>query len=81
MSRQERSMNHHLANTHCMTGPVVDITGQLFLSFDGACSSDRYSSCLLARVLTHKNLIYFLNLQFCVFFIALNIHLQLNSHL
>ena len=48
---------HHLANAHHMTGPSG-------LSFGRAGRDDRYNYCPLGRVLTYKNLIYLLNLQF-----------------
>ena len=40
-------------------------TGRLFLTFGGPVCADRLSYCPLDRVLTHKNLIYLLNLQIC----------------
>ena len=40
-------------------------TGRLFLTFGGLVCADRISNCPLDRVLTYKNLIYLLNLQFC----------------
>ena len=40
-------------------------TGRLFLMFGGPVCADRISYCSLDRVLTYKNLIYLLNLQFC----------------
>ena len=39
-------------------------TGRLFLTFGEPVSADRNSICPLDRVLTYKNLIYLLNLQF-----------------
>ena len=39
-------------------------TGRLFLTFGGPVCADRISNCPLDRVLTYKNLIYLLNLQF-----------------
>ena len=39
-------------------------TGRLFLTFGGPVCADRISYCPLDRVLTYKNLIYLLNLQF-----------------
>ena len=39
-------------------------TGRLFLAFGGPVCADRISICPLDRVLTYKNLIYLLNLQF-----------------
>ena len=39
-------------------------TGRLFLTFGGPVCVDRISYCPLDRVLTYKNLIYLLNLQF-----------------
>ena len=51
--------------------PAGGNTGRLFLAFGGPVCADRISNCPLDRVLTYKNLIYLLNLQFsCV----VNIH-------
>ena len=47
--------------------PAGGHTGRLFLTFGGLVCADRISYCPLDRVLTYKNLIYFLNLQFSVF--------------
>ena len=44
--------------------PAGGNTGRLFLAFDGPVCADRISNCPLDRVLTYKNLIYLLNLQF-----------------
>ena len=47
--------------------PAGGNTGRLFLAFGGPVCADRFSNCPLDRVLTYKNLIYLLNLQFyCV---------------
>ena len=46
--------------------PAGGNTGRLFLAFDGPVCADRISNCPLDRVLTYKNLIYLLNLQFYV---------------
>ena len=46
--------------------PAGGDTGRLFLAFGGPVCADRFSNCPLDRVLTYKNLIYLLNLQFCV---------------
>ena len=43
--------------------PASGNTGRLFLAFGGPVCADRISNCPLDRVLTHKNLIYLLNLQ------------------
>ena len=43
--------------------PVGGDTGRLFLAFGGLVCADRFSNCPLDRVLTYKDLIYFLNLQ------------------
>ena len=51
LSRQEGSMRRHL--------------GRPFLAFSGPVCADQISNCPLDRVLTYKNLIYLLNLQFC----------------
>ena len=44
--------------------PASGNTGRLFLAFGGPVCADRISNCPLDRVLTYKNLIYLLNLQF-----------------
>ena len=44
--------------------PAGGDTGRLFLAFGGPVCADRISNCPLDRVLTYKNLIYLLNLQF-----------------
>ena len=49
--------------------PAGGNTGRLFLAFGGPVCADRISNCPLDRVLTYKNLIYLLNLQFYVYFI------------
>ena len=54
LSRQEGRMMCHLANAHSVTGPAGI---KYRTSFSGVCPLD--------RVLTYKNLIYLLNLQFC----------------
>ena len=46
--------------------PAGGNIGRLFLAFGGPVCADRISKCPLDRVLTYKNLIYLLNLQFCV---------------
>ena len=55
----------HLASAQYWDGPAGGDTGRLFLVFDGPVCADRISNCPLDRVLTYKNLIYLLNLQFC----------------
>ena len=55
----------HLANTQYWDRPAGGNTGRLFLAFGGPVCADRFSNCPLDRVLTYKNLIYLLNLQFC----------------
>ena len=47
--------------------PAGGNTGRLFLTFGGPVCADRFSNCPLDRVLTYKNLIYLLNLQFSTF--------------
>ena len=54
----------HLANAQYWDRPAGGNTGRLFLAFGGPVCADRISNCPLDRVLTYKNLIYFLNLQF-----------------
>ena len=51
--------------------PASGNTGRLFLAFGGPVCADRISYCPLDRVLTYKNLIYLLNLQFCVLYLCL----------
>ena len=55
-----------LANAQ-LDWPADGNTGQIFLSFGGPVCADWISSCSLDRVLTYKNLIYLLNLEFCDF--------------
>ena len=47
--------------------PAGGNTGRLFLAFGGPVCADRISNCPLDRVLTYKNLIYLLNLQYCFY--------------
>ena len=47
-----------------MDRPAGGNTGRLFLAFGGPVCANRISNCPLDRVLTYKNLIYLLNLQF-----------------
>ena len=54
----------HLANAQYWDRPAGGNTGRLFLAFGGPVCADRFSNCPLDRVLTYKNLIYLLNLQF-----------------
>ena len=54
----------HLANAQYRDRPAGGNTGRLFLAFGGPVCADRISNCPLDRVLTYKNLIYLLNLQF-----------------
>ena len=49
--------------------PAGGNTGRLFLAFGGPVCADRISNCPLDRVLTYKNLIYLLNLQFSIYLI------------
>ena len=56
----------HLANAQYWDRPAGGNTGRLFLAFGGPVCADRISICPLDRVLTYKNLIYLLNLQFCL---------------
>ena len=64
LSRQEGSMGHHLVYAQYWDWAAQGNTGQLFLSFGGPVCANRSSGCPLGRVLTYKNLIYLLNLQF-----------------
>ena len=54
----------HLANAQYWDQPAGGNTGRLFLAFGGPVCANRISNCPLDRVLTYKNLIYLLNLQF-----------------
>ena len=65
LSRQEGSTTCHLASAQHWTDLAGGNTGRLFLTFGGPVRADRISYCPLDRVLTYKNLIYLLNLQFC----------------
>ena len=65
LSRQEVNTMRHLANAQYWDRPAGGNTGRLFLAFGGPVCADRFSNCPLDRVLTYKNLIYLLNLQFC----------------
>ena len=60
-------MTRHLASAQYWAGLAGGDTGRLFLTFGGPVRADRISYCPLDRVLTYKNLIYLLNLQFCCF--------------
>ena len=67
LSRQEVNTMRHLANAQYSDRPAGGNTGRLFLAFGGPVCADRFSNCPLDRVITYKNLIYLLNLQFyCV---------------
>ena len=66
LSRQEVNTMRHLANAQYWDRPAGGNTGRLFLAFGGPVCADRFSNCPLDRVLTYKNLIYLLNLQFYV---------------
>ena len=56
----------HLASAQYWDRPAGGNTGRLFLMFGGPVCADRSSNCPLDRVLTYKNLIDLLNLQFSV---------------
>ena len=62
LSRQEVNTMRHLAKAQYWDHPAGGNTGRLFLAFGGPVCADRISNCPLDRVLTHKNLIYLLNL-------------------
>ena len=66
LSRQEGSMMRHLANAHSVTGPADIIYRTSFSGVwrDRSRRPVKQLSLLLDRVLTYKNLIYLLNLQF-----------------
>ena len=55
---------HHLASAQHWDRPAGGNTGRLFLAFGGPVRAARISNCPLDRVLTYKNLINLLNLQF-----------------
>ena len=57
-------MTRHLASAQYWASLAGGDTGRLFLTFGGPVRADRISNCPLDRVLTYKNLIYLLNLQF-----------------
>ena len=57
-------MMRHLASAQYWDQPAGEDTGRLFLAFGGPICADRISNCPLDKVLTYKNLIYLLNLQF-----------------
>ena len=56
------------AASKAFSSPTSGDTGRLFLTFGGLVRADRISYCPLDRVLTYKNLIYLLNLQFYLLF-------------
>ena len=60
-----KEVRRHLASAQYWTGLAGGNTGLLFLTFGGPVCADRIIYCPLDRVLTYKNLIYLLNLQFC----------------
>ena len=66
LSRQEGSTTRHLASAQSKDRLAGGDTGRLFLTFGGPVSPTGVSNCPLDRVLTYKNLIYLLNLQFLV---------------
>ena len=68
----------HLANAQYWDRPAGGNTGRLFLAFGGPVCADRFSNCSLDRVLTYKNLIYLLNLQFCGFLQRTNFSWQIH---
>ena len=55
--------------------PAGGNTGRLFLAFGGPVCADRISNCPLDRVLTYKNLIYLLNLQFIFYLGEINVYI------
>ena len=64
LSRQEGSTTRHLASAQSKDRLAGGDTGRLFLTFGGPVSPTGVSNCPLDRVLTYKNLIYLLNLQY-----------------
>ena len=71
LSKQEVNTMRHLANAQYWDWPAGGNTGRLFLAFGGPVCADRFSNCPLDRVLTYKNLIYLLNLQFVLVVVTL----------
>ena len=60
-----KEVRHAIWGVHSTTDrPASGNTRRLFLTFGGPVCADRISNCPLDRVLTYKNLIYLLNLQF-----------------
>ena len=80
LSRQEVNTMRHLANAQYWDRPAGGNTGRLFLAFGGPVCADRFSNCPLDRVLTYKNLIYLLNLQFCNVVVITLKHTHSNQH-
>ena len=79
LSRQEVNTMRHLANAQYWDRPAGGNTGRLFLAFGGPVCADRFSNCPLDRVLTYKNLIYLLNLQFiCPFHVSWQLSRMIN---
>ena len=66
----------HLTNAQYWDQLAGGNTGCLFLMFGGPVCTDRISNCPLDRVLTYKNLIYLLNLQFYCATIAYHVGLN-----
>ena len=58
-------MMRHIASAQYWDRPVGGDTGRLFLTFGRPVCDNQISNCPLDSVLIYKNLIYFLNLQFC----------------
>ena len=81
LSRQEGSTTRHLASAQHWTGLAGGDTGRLFLTFGGPVCADRISYCPLDRVLTYKNLIYLLNLQYCKYVIYVHNVNMLKVHM
>ena len=54
----------HRVSAQYWTGLAGGNTGHLFLTVGGPVWTDQISNCPLDRVLTYKNLIYSVNLQF-----------------
>ena len=67
-----KEVRHATLRAHTGTGTLVGALcthiRRLFLSFGGPVCADRISNCPLDRVLTYKNLIYLLNLQFPILY-------------
>ena len=60
-----KEVRHATWRVQCEDRPAGGNTGRLFLTFGGRSAPTGLAYCPLDRVLTYKNLIYLLNLQYC----------------